>query len=85
MLQDSTSSGELVQQMSVMRMTPQSSTDSCGEQAIPAPQQPQPGPQPHHGGADHGTAVSPVPCTRCTRHTGWLLQYFLKILVFNVK
>ena len=28
--------------MSVMRMTPQSSTDSCGEQAIPTPQQPQP-------------------------------------------
>ena len=40
--QDSTSSGELCQPMSVMRITPQSSTESCGEQGTPSQPQAQP-------------------------------------------
>ena len=43
--QDSTSSVELCQPMSVMRITPQSSTESCGEQGTPSQPQPQAQPQ----------------------------------------
>ena len=43
--QDSTSSGELCQPLSVMRITPQSSTESCGEQGTPSQPQPQAQPQ----------------------------------------